>query len=230
MPGQFGFLSKVFNIMASNGISVRPACSLIVCPPLMPSKNARYHPLHVSMVKSPNTWHSVWSLDQRVMLVYTGPCIGVDCVATSEVSVSLTLDPAKLWDRDLVQEELDSLIQDFEVGTLTSSVFMCFCLFGCFSRAMVTFFSPVRTKMFTFNSCIVRSWGKGVPNRAGTSYQSSKPCLTCPWFEENGIARVKCTRGHSIISLIGNVDRNNEIMERTFRALRAHKIRITMIR
>ena len=152
MPGQFGFLSKVFNIMASNGISVGSACSLIVCPPLMPCNKARYHPVHVSMVKSPNTWHSVWSLNQRVPLVYSGPCIWVDCVATSEVSVSLTLDPAKLWDRDLVPEELDSLIQDFEVGTRTSScdavVFMCFCLFGCFSRAVVTCFSPFRTKTF----------------------------------------------------------------------------------
>ena len=36
--------------------------------------------------------------------------ISVDCVATSEVSVSLTLDPAKVWSRDLVQEELDALL------------------------------------------------------------------------------------------------------------------------
>lgn len=29
--------------------------------------------------------------------------ISVDVVATSEVSISLTLDPAKLWGRELVQ-------------------------------------------------------------------------------------------------------------------------------
>ena len=36
--------------------------------------------------------------------------VSVDVVATSEVSVSLTLDPARMWDRDLVEEELQSLL------------------------------------------------------------------------------------------------------------------------
>ena len=105
MLGQFGFLAKVFNIMAKNGISV-------------------------------------------------------DVVATSEVSVSLTLDPAKLWSRDLAKEELDKLVQD---------------------------------------------------------------------FENEGIASVSYSTGHSILSLIGNVERNNEIMERSFRALRAADIKVKMI-
>lgn len=36
--------------------------------------------------------------------------VSVDVVATSEVSVSLTLDPARVWSRDLVDEELQSLL------------------------------------------------------------------------------------------------------------------------
>jgi len=35
--------------------------------------------------------------------------------------------------------------------------------------------------------------------------------------------------GHSILSLIGNVERNNEIMERSFKALRAANIKVKMI-
>ncbi|CAH1437824.1 unnamed protein product [Lactuca virosa] len=34
--------------------------------------------------------------------------ISVDVVATSEVSISLTLDPSKLWSRELIQQELDN--------------------------------------------------------------------------------------------------------------------------
>jgi aspartate kinase len=36
--------------------------------------------------------------------------VSVDVVATSEVSVSLTLDPARVWSRDLVDSELDALL------------------------------------------------------------------------------------------------------------------------
>lgn len=39
--------------------------------------------------------------------------VSVDVVATSEVSVSLTLDPARLWSRDLIDDELDSLVASF---------------------------------------------------------------------------------------------------------------------
>ena len=70
----------------------------------------------------------------KVFTIMNNNGISVDCVATSEVSVSLTLDPAKLWSRDLVKDELEELVKD---------------------------------------------------------------------FEENGIARVTCTTGHSLISLIG---------------------------
>ena len=96
----------------------------------------------------------------RVFAVMEKAGISVDCIATSEVSVSLTLDPAKLWSRDLVKEELDALVRD---------------------------------------------------------------------FEENGIARVSYSTGNSLISLIGNVERNTEIMERSFRALGHARISVKMI-
>jgi len=35
--------------------------------------------------------------------------ISVDVVATSEVSISLTLDPSKLWERALIEQELDKM-------------------------------------------------------------------------------------------------------------------------
>lgn len=40
--------------------------------------------------------------------------ISVDVVATSEISVSLTLDSARLWSRDLVVDELDALARRFD--------------------------------------------------------------------------------------------------------------------
>lgn len=50
----------------------------------------------------------------KVFDVFQKNKISVDVVATSEVSVSLTLDPAKtLWERDLITEELDTLMSDF---------------------------------------------------------------------------------------------------------------------
>ncbi len=38
----------------------------------------------------------------------------MDVVATSEVSISLTLDPSKIWSRDLIDDELDSLVFSFK--------------------------------------------------------------------------------------------------------------------
>ena len=96
----------------------------------------------------------------KVFAVMNNAGISVDCVATSEVSVSITLDPAKLWSRGLVNEELEALVRD---------------------------------------------------------------------FEENGIARVNYTTGNSLVSLIGNVERNKEIMERSFRALGRSNVIVKMI-
>lgn len=41
--------------------------------------------------------------------------ISVDVVATSEVSVSVTLDPAKIWSRDVSESELERLIGELRV-------------------------------------------------------------------------------------------------------------------
>ncbi|XP_019442909.1 PREDICTED: aspartokinase 2, chloroplastic-like [Lupinus angustifolius] len=40
--------------------------------------------------------------------------ISVDVVATSEVSISLTLDPSKLWIREIIQQELDHVVEELE--------------------------------------------------------------------------------------------------------------------
>lgn len=41
---------------------------------------------------------------QQVFSIFEDLGISVDVVATSEVSVSLTLDPSKLWSRELIQQ------------------------------------------------------------------------------------------------------------------------------
>jgi hypothetical protein len=49
--------------------------------------------------------------------------VSVDVVATSEVSISLTLDPSKIWSRDLIDDELDGLVASFgEVAKVCMSV------------------------------------------------------------------------------------------------------------
>lgn len=40
----------------------------------------------------------------QVFSIFEDLGISVDCVATSEVSISLTLDPSKLWCRELIQQ------------------------------------------------------------------------------------------------------------------------------
>lgn len=45
----------------------------------------------------------------RVFEVFKQEEISVDVVATSEISVSVTLDCAKMWSRDLISEELSHL-------------------------------------------------------------------------------------------------------------------------
>jgi len=57
----------------------------------------------------------------KVFIVFDQQKLSVDVVATSEVSVSLTLDPAKtLWERDLIDEELESLMDAFQGWATTS--------------------------------------------------------------------------------------------------------------
>lgn len=96
----------------------------------------------------------------KVFAVLQNNGISVDVVATSEISVSLTLDPAKIWSRDLAQEELEKVQRE---------------------------------------------------------------------LEDVGTARVAVSNGHSIVSLIGNLERNNEIMERAFKALKEAKVSVKMV-
>jgi aspartate kinase len=50
----------------------------------------------------------------RVFDIFKQEEISVDVVATSEISVSVTLDCARLWSRELIAEELDHLARRFE--------------------------------------------------------------------------------------------------------------------
>ncbi|XP_020107400.1 aspartokinase 1, chloroplastic-like isoform X4 [Ananas comosus] len=50
----------------------------------------------------------------KVFSIFEDLGISVDCVATSEVSISLTLDPSKIWSRELIQQELDHLVEELE--------------------------------------------------------------------------------------------------------------------
>ncbi|KAK4798192.1 hypothetical protein SAY86_030518 [Trapa natans] len=50
----------------------------------------------------------------KVFSIFADLGISVDVVATSEVSISMTLDPSKFWDRELIQQELDNLVEELE--------------------------------------------------------------------------------------------------------------------
>ncbi|XP_052187681.1 aspartokinase 1, chloroplastic-like isoform X1 [Diospyros lotus] len=50
----------------------------------------------------------------KVFSIFEELGISVDVVATSEVSLSLTLDPSKLWSRELIQQELDNVVEELE--------------------------------------------------------------------------------------------------------------------
>ncbi|CAI5495042.1 unnamed protein product [Closterium sp. Naga37s-1] len=50
----------------------------------------------------------------KVFAIFEAQGISVDVVATSEVSLSLTLDPAKLWSRELIQQELEKMVEALE--------------------------------------------------------------------------------------------------------------------
>ncbi|KAF5944213.1 hypothetical protein HYC85_018290 [Camellia sinensis] len=52
----------------------------------------------------------------KVFLIFEDLGISVDVVATSEVGISLTLDPSKLWSRELIQQasELDHVVEELE--------------------------------------------------------------------------------------------------------------------
>ena len=49
----------------------------------------------------------VYALEQ-VFSIFEDLGISVDCVATSEVSISVSLDPSKIWSRELIQQASSS--------------------------------------------------------------------------------------------------------------------------
>ncbi|XP_078433838.1 aspartokinase 2, chloroplastic-like isoform X2 [Wolffia australiana] len=50
----------------------------------------------------------------KVFSIFEDLGISVDSVATSEVSISMTLDPSKIWSRELIQQELDHVVEELE--------------------------------------------------------------------------------------------------------------------
>jgi aspartate kinase len=48
----------------------------------------------------------------KVFSIFEELGISVDVVATSEVSISLTLDPSKLWERELIEQELERMVEE----------------------------------------------------------------------------------------------------------------------
>ncbi|EIE26095.1 aspartate kinase [Coccomyxa subellipsoidea C-169] len=94
----------------------------------------------------------------KVFDVFRDNEVSVDVVATSEISVSLTLDPSKIWDRELIEEEIEALMSAF-----------------------------------------------------------------------SGFAKVSCTHNVSIISLICNVARTSNILERVFRVLGRQDVNVKMM-
>ncbi|KAL7135212.1 hypothetical protein ABFS83_11G078300 [Erythranthe nasuta] len=48
----------------------------------------------------------------NVFAIFEDLDISVDVVATSEVSISLTLDPSKIWSRELIKQELDRVAEE----------------------------------------------------------------------------------------------------------------------
>ncbi|PKA64361.1 Aspartokinase 1, chloroplastic [Apostasia shenzhenica] len=50
----------------------------------------------------------------KVFSIFEDVGVSVDCAATSEVSISLTLDPSKFCSRELVQQELDHVVKELE--------------------------------------------------------------------------------------------------------------------
>jgi hypothetical protein len=54
--------------------------------------------------------HCLYGLEQ-VFSIFEDLGISVDCVATSEVSISVTLDPSKIWSRELIQQASASSVK-----------------------------------------------------------------------------------------------------------------------
>ncbi|CAM6084020.1 unnamed protein product [Calypogeia fissa] len=89
----------------------------------------------------------------KVFSIFEELGISVDVVATSEVSISLTLDPSKIWDRELIDQELDRMVEELAkiasvklvrkrsiislIGNVQRSSFILEKAFGVFNAAGV---------------------------------------------------------------------------------------------
>ncbi|CAD6207687.1 unnamed protein product [Miscanthus lutarioriparius] len=68
---------------------------------------------HAGYSEHTDAWPVIGFL-AKVFSIFEDLGISVDVVATSEVSISLTLDPSKLWSRELIQQELDHVVEELE--------------------------------------------------------------------------------------------------------------------
>ncbi|KAJ0561213.1 putative aspartate kinase [Helianthus annuus] len=58
----------------------------------------------------------------KVFSIFEDLGISVDVVATSEVSISLTLDPSKLWSRELIQQASIDYFADRECSEVVTCI------------------------------------------------------------------------------------------------------------
>ncbi|KAM3280173.1 hypothetical protein ACQJBY_047134 [Aegilops geniculata] len=137
----------------------------------------------------------------KVFSIFEDLGISVDSVATSEVSISLTLDPSKLWSRELIQQ-----VKTWDLIPLLCSVLSqqyCLALPHC----------CVFLSMLLFHCFVVMMWQE----------------LDHVVEELEKIAVVHLLQHRSIISLIGNVQRSSLILEKAFNVLRRNGVNVQMI-
>ncbi|GAB2257938.1 hypothetical protein Droror1_Dr00014098 [Drosera rotundifolia] len=91
----------------------------------------------------------------KVFSIFQDLEISVDMIATSEVSISLTLDTAKLWSRELIQQELDQLSKKLEEVAVVNLVQ---------NRAIISLIGNVQKSSLVLEKvfCIFRSNGINV--------------------------------------------------------------------
>lgn len=130
----------------------------------------------------------------KVFKVFSDNKISVDVVATSEVSISLTLDPAKC------------VLRPGGAGLLLGRRACCDA-------------APSLTPLSVLCPCCRRIWERDLIAEELEGLMQD--------FE--GVAKAHYRRGMAIISLICNVQRTSQILERTFRVLNRENIRVQMM-
>lgn len=91
----------------------------------------------------------------KVFSIFEELGISVDVVATSEVSISLTLDPSKIWSRDLIKQELDRMVEELEKIAIVHLVQ---------NRSIVSLIGNVQRSSLILEKvfCVLRSKGVNV--------------------------------------------------------------------